>query len=219
MAICDSQSFPEFTKKCEPNTDENIFDDADPDSQRFIGKHPGTAFLEMQFYPPGWIGSPQLIDPQNYFAAMVIWSFSQSGATGLFNNKACLDELGSAETPNFAVITKNGVPLQPANPAGSPFGQSNFDLNNVLPMAPGDTLLVLIHDTEDGLEVSIRDLSSGDSGHMTATHKKRFRPGAIPAARKELQYRALRFSSDVLYFLRAHSGTMGSPFLQHRLLR
>lgn len=174
MAICDSQSFPEFTKKCEPNTDENIFDDADPDSQRFIGKHPGTAFLEMQFYPPGWIGSPQLIDPQNYFAAMVIWSFSQSGATGLFNNKACLDELGSAETPNFAVITKNGVPLQPANPAGALFGQSNFDLNNVLSMAPGDTLLVVIHDTEDGLEVSIRDLTSGDSGHMTATHKNGF---------------------------------------------
>ena len=173
MAICDSQSFPEFTAKCEPDSDENVFDDDDPNSKHFIGKHPGTAFLEMQFYPPGWVGSPQLIDPENYFAAMVIWSFSQSGATGLFNNKACLEQLG-AETPNFAVITKSGVPLAPANPAGANFGQSNFDLNNVLSMAPGDKLLVFIHDTEDGLEVAIRDLTSGNSGRMVATHKNGF---------------------------------------------
>jgi len=174
MAICDSQSFPEFTDKCDPDTDENIFDDADPHSPHFIGKHPGTAFLEMQFYPPGWIGSPQLIDPQNYFAAMVIWSFSQSGATGLFNNKACLDQLGGAETPNFAVITKNGVPLTPANAGGVNFGQNNLDLTNVLSMAPGDKLLIVIRDTLDGLEINIKDLTSGDSGSMVATHNNGF---------------------------------------------
>ena len=173
MAICDSQSFPVFTDKCNPDTDENIFDSADADSPHFIGKHPGTAFLELQFYPPGWINSPQLIDPQNFFAAMVIWSFSQSGATGAFNNKACLDSIGT-ETPNFAVITKNGVPLTPANPANVNFGKNNFDLNNVLSMAPGDQLVITTHDTHDGLEVIFRDLTSGDSGRMVATHKNGF---------------------------------------------
>ena len=174
MAMCDSQSFPEFTDKCEPDTDENIFDDADPASPKFIGNHPGTAFLEMQIYPPGWVGSPQLIDPQNYFAAMVIWSFSQSGATGVFNNTTCLNALNGAETPNFAVITKNGVPLTPANAAGVNFGQNNFDLNNVLSMAPGDKLLILIHDTKDGLEIIFNDLTSGETGSMVATHNNGF---------------------------------------------
>ena len=174
MAICDSQSFPEFTHKCESDTDRNIFDSPDPDSPHFIGKHPGTAFLELQFYPPGWVDSPQLSDPQNYFAAMVIWSFSQSGATGAFNNKACLDQLNGAETPNFAVVTTNGVPLTPPNPAGVNFGRNNFDLNNVLSMAPGDRLLIIIHDTKNGLKVVFKDLTSGVSGHMVATHKNGF---------------------------------------------
>jgi len=173
MAICDSDSFPEFTNMCEPDTDDNIFDDADPKSKRFIGRHPGTAFLELQFYPPGWLGSPQLIDPQNYFAAMVIWSLSQSGATGVYNNQACLSQIG-AETPNFAVITKNGVPLTPANALGINFGQNNFDLTNVLSMAPGDKLLIVVRDSKDGLAVNIKDLTSGDSGHMVATHKNGF---------------------------------------------
>ena|SRR5437016_364388 len=173
MVICDSQSFPEFSHKCKPDTDDNIFDSPDPDSPRFIGKHPGTAFLELQFYPPGWIGSPQLIDPQNYFVAMVIWSLGQSGATGAFNNTACLETVG-AETPNFAVITKNGVPLTPANAGGVNFGQNNFDLNNVLSMAPGDQLVVTIHDTADGLEANLSDRTSGDSGRMVATHKNGF---------------------------------------------
>jgi hypothetical protein len=30
MVLCDSQSFPNFTHTCRPDTDDNIFDDADP---------------------------------------------------------------------------------------------------------------------------------------------------------------------------------------------
>src|SRR5262249_25149710 len=57
MALCDNQSYPEFTHApCTPNSDSNIFDGADPAAPDYIGKHPGTAFLELQFYPPGWNG-------------------------------------------------------------------------------------------------------------------------------------------------------------------
>jgi hypothetical protein len=168
MNICDTQSYPEYTDKCEPDTDENIFDSANPNSPRFIGKHPGTAFLELQFYPPGWVGSPQLIDPVNYFAALNIDSLGLSGATGLLDNQDCLNQVGE-EPVNFAVITTNGVPLAPANPLGTNFGRSNPDLNNVLSMAPGDQILVILHDTPHGLLAIINDLTSGQSGFMVAS--------------------------------------------------
>lgn len=168
MNICDTQSFPEFTDKCEPDTDKNIFNSPNPNSAHFIGKHPGTAFMEMQFYPPGWVDSPQLIDAQNYFAALNIDSVEQSGATGEINNQSCASQIG-IETVNFAVITNNGVPLTPANPLGVNFGRNNFDLNNVLSMAPGDNVLVILHDTRDGLEVLLFDLTNGQSGSMVAS--------------------------------------------------
>src|SRR5262249_26309748 len=56
MDLCDNQSAPEFTHApCTPNSDTNIFDGADPAQPDYIGHHPGTAFLELQFYPPGWV--------------------------------------------------------------------------------------------------------------------------------------------------------------------
>ena len=56
MDLCDNQSAPEFTHApCTPNSDTNIFDGSDPSKPDYIGRHPGTAFLELQFYPPGWV--------------------------------------------------------------------------------------------------------------------------------------------------------------------
>jgi len=168
MAMCDSQSFPEFTAVCNPDTDANIFDSPSPVSPHFIGNHPGAAFMEMQFYPPGWIGSPQLIDPQNYFAALNIDSFGLDGATLANNNSACLNSVGQ-ETVNFAVLTLNGVPILPPNPGGVNFGNNNFDLNNVLSMALGDQLLVTLQDTPAGFQVVVQDLTSGQTGSMVAS--------------------------------------------------
>jgi hypothetical protein len=59
MALCDNQSGPEFTHApCVPDSDTNIFDGTDPAAPDYIGNHPGTAFLELQFYPPGWVPWP-----------------------------------------------------------------------------------------------------------------------------------------------------------------
>jgi hypothetical protein len=173
MAICDSQSFPEFTTECEPDSDKNIFDSPNPNNPHFIGKHTGTAFMEMQFYPPGWIGSPQLVDPVNYFAALNIDSLNVNGATGELNNLACLEAVGE-EPVNFAVITKNGIPILPPNPLGANFGNSNLDITNVLEMAPGDQILLILHDTPSGFEVIVQDLTSGESGFMVASASNGF---------------------------------------------
>jgi hypothetical protein len=58
MALCDAESGPEFTHApCVPDTDSNIFDGTVETAPDYIGRHPGTAFLEVQFYrragPPG----------------------------------------------------------------------------------------------------------------------------------------------------------------------
>jgi hypothetical protein len=54
--------------------------------------------------------------------------------TGQPNNSDCLCKVG-LEPQNFAHITKNGIPLFPANPRGTAFfGVSSFDLGNVLTM-------------------------------------------------------------------------------------
>jgi hypothetical protein len=65
MAMCDDQSAPNPggsatagpNIKCEPDSDANVYDDPRPEKRDYIGRHPGTAFMEMQFYPPRWITS------------------------------------------------------------------------------------------------------------------------------------------------------------------
>ena len=52
MAMCDTQSYPNVVSGCTPDSDKNIVDPA------ISPKHPGTAFMEMQFYPPGWAAWP-----------------------------------------------------------------------------------------------------------------------------------------------------------------
>jgi hypothetical protein len=167
MALCDTESYPNFTDQCKPDTDANIFDSPDPDAPDYIGHHPGTAGLELQFYPPGWVATPEIASSSQWFAALNTFSVSSNPLTGQENNADCLKKVGR-EPWNFAIITKNGVPLFPANPLGLTFGKSNPDLNNVLGMNSGDTLLVVIHDTPEGVKVRIKDVTTGESGRMTA---------------------------------------------------
>src|SRR2546421_4843089 len=88
MAICDTQSYPELLSTCTPDSDKNIVDPA------ISPNHPGTAFMEMQFYPPGWalfaLPGGVSCDPTKWCAALNIDSFSQNPVTGQNNNAACL---------------------------------------------------------------------------------------------------------------------------------
>ena len=164
MAMCDSQSFPEYTSVCQPDTDDNIFDSPDGNSPRYIGKHPGAAFMEMQFYPPGWITGNSLTQ---WTAALNIDSLSQAAPSniGQPNNAACG---GAIEYVNFAYIQTDGVPLGPPSPLLA--NGNTFTVNNkTLYMNPGDDLLVIERDTEEGLKVTIRDLTTGQSGFMVAS--------------------------------------------------
>jgi hypothetical protein len=89
MALCDNESAPEFTHApCAADSDTNIFDSGDVNDPHYIGKHPGTAFMELQFYPPGWVSWPPgaSCDATKWCVAMAIFSLSLDQNTGTANN-------------------------------------------------------------------------------------------------------------------------------------
>jgi hypothetical protein len=45
LTLCDSESSPEFTKTCTPDSDANNLVGTDPKKADYIGKHPGNAFM------------------------------------------------------------------------------------------------------------------------------------------------------------------------------
>ena len=171
MAMCDDQSAPNpggsplsANIRCIPDSDRNIFDGSDPTKKDYIGRHPGTAFMEMQFYPPGWVNG---CTASQWCSALNIDSLSQNENTGALNNNACLATAGE-EPVNFAYITKSGVPLAPPNPllatnaTFTPSGDTLF-------YNSGDLLRVTLRDTAHGLKITIEDLTSGESGFMTSS--------------------------------------------------
>ncbi len=134
LTLCDTESAPEFTKTCNPDTDANNLVGSNPSSPDYIGKHPGNAFMELQFYGPGYV--PQFegfgCTAHQYCAAMTIDSLSldqnhgPADSGGTPNNADCNDfVLGGEEPVNWAYITRSGQvsgARQPAvhGKAGSP---------------------------------------------------------------------------------------------------
>jgi hypothetical protein len=165
MAICDPNSYPQAP--CTPESDSNA-----PTSTN--GGGGGSAFLEMQFYPPG---NPPFVDAQScddshWCAALTIDSLE---CTTNFAN--CN---GNCEEPlNAAFVQRDGVPAAAPGPQSYPDNQ--FPNRQTLLMSPGDTVRVHMWDApvpgEPGrraLEVVIDDLSTGQSGFMQASGKNGF---------------------------------------------
>jgi hypothetical protein len=150
LALCDPGSFP--NGPCIPDSDLN-----DPNKA-------GSAFLEMQFYPPGF--SPFITqiscDLKHWCASLHINSLEVLNNGNL--NPNC------PETTNFAFIQRNGVPTGPAGPVSAT--DASFTPNNeTLLMNQGDHLRVTIKDTPNGLMTRIEDLTTGQSGFMVASAK------------------------------------------------
>jgi hypothetical protein len=176
MAMCDSESAPEYTHApCTPNSDSNIFDSGDPNDPRYIGKHPGTAFMEMQFYPPGYVSWPagNSCDATKWCAALNVDSLSRDYNNGLNNNADCLNTVG-IEPVNFAFITRSGTPHAPADPLLSTLDTFTPNPQTDLFMNSGDQLVVSLHDTTAGFRVDIVDITSGQYGSMTASAANQF---------------------------------------------
>jgi hypothetical protein len=171
MALCDDQSAPNPGVNCPANSDKNILTGTDPSKPDYLGNTPGSAFMEMQFYPPGW-GPVSCTDSHGatdgkWCAAMTIDSFGQNSNTGAVNNTDCLNDAG-LEYVNFAFITKSGTPVGPPDPLDQT-GDTFTRTADVLEFANGDQLDVSMHDTTDGFQVVIHDLTTGETGSMTAS--------------------------------------------------
>jgi hypothetical protein len=178
LTLCDSESAPEFTKTCIPDTDANDLEGTNPAGADYIGKHPGNAFMELQFYGPGYV--PQFegfgCAAHRYCAAMTIDSFNQDQNTGVFNTAACNNYvLGGVEPINWAYITKSGVSQAPADPLFTgTFASPNLsavtpDFSRDLMMSPGDRIRIHMHDTPAGFRADLTDLTTHQSGSMTAS--------------------------------------------------
>ena len=183
LTLCDSESAPEYTKKCTPDSDANDLVGTNPKAPDYIGKHPGNAFMELQFYGPGYV--PQFegfgCTKTQYCAAMTIDSFNENQNTGVANTSACNNYvLGGPEPINWAYITKSGHSQAPANPlftgtvTNPNFAAVNPDVTKDLLMSPGDVVRFRIHDTPAGVQVNMYDFTTHQGGSMTASKANGF---------------------------------------------
>ena len=99
---------------------------------------------------------------------MAIFGLNLDQNTNTANNDDCLNTVG-IEPANFAFITKSGVPHGPPGPLDLTFGSFTPSPVTDLFMNQGDQLVVDIHDSPAGLVTVIRDLTTGQSGFMTAS--------------------------------------------------
>jgi hypothetical protein len=178
LTLCDTASAPEYTKRCTPDSDGNALEGTNPNARDYLGRHPGNAYMELQFYGPGYV--PQFegfsCGATVYCAAMTIDSRTLDQNTGIENTADCSNYiLGGPEPINWAYVTESGASQAPANP----FFTGTFSAPNLsavtpdyakdLLMRPGDRIRVHMHDTPEGFRVDLMDLTSGDQGSMTAS--------------------------------------------------
>jgi hypothetical protein len=166
MAMCDPNSYPQGAS-CTPQSDANAptcvgasITNCNPGG--------GSAFMEMQFYPPGFAPFADSISCDNghWCAAMTIDSLECTLGFASCN-------AGCEEPINFGWIQRDGVPTGPANPQEA--NLATFTPNSeTLLMSPGDRLTVHIFDAPaagggDALEIVIQDLTTGQTGSMQAS--------------------------------------------------
>jgi hypothetical protein len=153
LPICDPNSFPQGG--CTPDSDTN-----DPNAA-------GSAFMELQLYPPGYTPfvDNTSCSATKWCAALTIDSL-ECNLSG-YCNPAC------TEPVNFAYLQTNGVPAGPPSPQLTDL--NTFTPNgNTLYINPGDTLKVSITDPPAGFTTRINDLTTGQSGYMTASASNGF---------------------------------------------
>lgn len=153
LAVCDPNSYPQ--NPCTPDSDANL-GGADPHAA-------GSAFLELQFYPPGFAPFIKQIscDLTHWCAALTIDSLECS-----LNFAHC--NSGCIEPVNFAFVQTDGVPLGP--PAPRDQTKATFTPNDrTLLMNQNDLVRVTIRDTPLGLLTRVEDLTTGQTGFMVAS--------------------------------------------------
>ena len=170
MMMCDPNSYP--LTPCAPQSDANApapcTISADPCPNGYQGA--GSAFMEMQFYPPGFAPFADAVscDNSHWCAALTIDSLECTYGFATCNNN-CIEPV------NFAYIQTNGVPAGPPSPQEA--NLSTFTPNGrTLLMNPGDQITIRMSDASipggkgaKAFEVVVTDLTTHQSGFMQAS--------------------------------------------------
>jgi hypothetical protein len=158
--VCDPQSTPLLP--CTPHSDANA------PHRRYPGG--GAAFVELQFYPPGYAPFADNLscDNAHWCSALTIDSLECVG-TGL-NVGPCNNNC--PEPVNFSFIQTNGVPAGPPSPQRSNLATVTPNSHTLL-MNPGDKITVRLFDAKvkggHALEAKESDLTTGKTGFMIAS--------------------------------------------------
>ena len=170
LPMCDPNSYPQ--NPCTPLSDSNTGLDTPTDA--------GSAFMELQFYPPGFtprIDSTSCSRTQ-WCAALTIDSVECTFGFATCNNN-CIEPV------NFAFLQTNGVPAGPPGPNTATVA-SLLGNRQTLKMNPGDRLTVSVSDVPDsgppdrgGLKASVTDLSTGQTGFIVASAANGFQNTSI----------------------------------------
>ena len=199
MALCDPNSYPLLP--CKP----------DSDSNSPHGNYPGggSAFLELQFYPPGFapLADGLSCDNSHWCAALTIDSLECQAGFAVCNNNC-------VEPVNFAFVQTNGVPTGPPSP-------QKANLNTVTPnqrtllMNPGDKL------DDPHLRQQERG-GTGNTGPRSQYRQNRVHAGLGQERLHEhldrrLQRHAVQLPAGVLDRQHSQPGRLGSGEHQRRL--
>ncbi len=181
MAECDPLSYPQ--NPCTPKSDTNA--PACSSASELNGTcNPsdagaGSAFMEMQFYPPGFAPFDDAIscDNSHWCAALTIDSLECTLGFAQCN-------LNCEEPVNFAWIQTNGVPTGPPSPQNADLATFTPNSHTLL-MSPGDHITVTMADARvpkrraSAFRVTIDDLTTGHSGFMQASALNGFQDTSI----------------------------------------
>lgn len=153
LPLCDPNSYP--LNPCTPDSDSNTGLGAKTDA--------GSAFMELQFYAPGFTPFADNIscDRTRWCAALTIDSLEATFGFD-FINPAC------TEPVNFAFLQRNGVPAGPPSPQLANLATSTPNRQTLM-MNPGDVLRISISDPKAGFTTRVTDLTTGRTGFMTAS--------------------------------------------------
>jgi hypothetical protein len=159
LPICDPLSYPQ--NPCKPDSNSNASGISNP-------KDAGSAFMELQFYPPGVTPFQDTFScsATKWCAAITIDSLeSKFNFVGL--NADCPEPI------NFAYLQTNGVPAGPPSPQLAD-NASNLPDANTLEMSAGDVVKVSVSDSAAGIKTSVDDLTTHKTGYMVASAKNGF---------------------------------------------
>ncbi len=159
LPMCDPHSYPQ--NPCTPDSDTNSGGISNPNAA-------GSAFMELQFYPPGFT---PFIDNVSCSRSQWCAALNIDSAECTFNFASC--NTNCVEPVNFSYLQTNGIP--PGSPAPqNPSTRTFLGNAKTLKMNPGDVVRLSLSDPPGGFTARIHDLTTGQTGFIQASAKNGF---------------------------------------------